>query len=472
MRWTLTIIMTLALGCGLYSPEGETLPVPVDKNNPTVEICNGIDDDGDGRIDNGMLAMRWNSKSNNPQFALGDGIAQRAHSMFRREYVDAGDVPQASSTGDPYDKEWREGVHTTATFTYDKEGNVLTQEWLGIDGKLNKYFFRYDSDGKSTGLNYFLCEADMSTCEYELEARHIFDSEGRTVMDFYNQYEGPDRTLASRVTGEYTYRDDGKLLSNTRAFDLDADGTAESGSASYYTYGKDALLVLVEEDTDLDGTIDEIRHTTRDDTGLVVTVSKDNGADGTVDVVAIETYDAEAKLLSMSVDQGADGTVDRLLIHTYNAEGNRQEITSAWMTDGTVVRQTTRTFDKNGDMVMATTQADVDSDGELDVIHVKASTYDTDRKRLTHLIYLDSDKNGGLDRLRNEVYTYNADGNLVTHVQREDIDGDGTNDRLWNNTYIYDCDGNLVTGMFKYEDLVDGKGSSQTTNYSFACHGE
>ena len=472
MRWTLTIMMTLAIGCGLHTPDGEILPIPVDKNDPTVEICNGIDDDGDGRIDNGMLTMGWNSMSTAPQARVGAGIAQQEHIYHPREYVTDGVDGQAPAMEASKDEEWVTSSPTTSTVTYDKDGNEMTFSWVGVDGKLNTYLYQYDIDGTSTGLNYFLCEADMSSCEYELEVRHVFDAEGRTVMNFYNHYAGPDRILVSRVTEDFTYREDSQVTSLTRSFDLDADGTAEKGSASYYTYGDDAKLVALEKDADLDGTIDEISHTIRDNTGQFVTISKDKGADGTVDEITTEIYDADGKLLSRSVDSDADGSMEEVYTVTYDSDGNREATSYTWMTDRVVDRQVDTTYDDRGSVLMWTRQVDLGDDGVLDMVYVKANTYNADGNQLTHLSYRDSDKDGALDILKNVVYTYNADGHLAGQVIDEDNNSDGKADVLSQTTYIYDCDGNLVTRVMKHENRGEGTKLSAITNYSFVCHGQ
>ena len=41
-----------------------------------VEICNGLDDDGDGRVDNGMLNLRWDSSIRAHDWATGSGLME------------------------------------------------------------------------------------------------------------------------------------------------------------------------------------------------------------------------------------------------------------------------------------------------------------------------------------------------------------------------------------------------------------
>ncbi|MCP4488050.1 MAG: hypothetical protein GY820_12130 [Gammaproteobacteria bacterium] len=130
------------------------------------------------------------------------------------------------------------------------------------------------------------------------------------------------------------------------------------------------------------------------------TEDNDTDADGSPDNIRTYTYDANGNLLTESYDDDADGSLDSIDTYTYDANSN-----------------------------LLTESYDDDADGSSDGI--ETYTYDTNGNRLTYSYDMNGD--GSLDEIKTYTYTYDANGNILTYG--DDSYGDGTPDII--RTYVY-----------------------------------
>ncbi len=258
-------------------------------------------------------------------------------------------------------------VNEARTYTLDEEERITKKEAdTDNDGNLN-YIYT---------ANSFYADGDVKELSLDLDADGIKDR-----IYTYAEYTTPnkktkllylDMDADGTVDRIYAYVYDDRSLLDTFHLDMDADGTADrSYSRTYdikerlitqsletdydgninakYTYaymGSKRVTVLVEYDTDDDGTFDKSIATTYDANGTKETVLNDNDYDGNIDKKT--TYNDKGLKIKYENDSDDDGTMDLIATYAYNTAD--QIVTTSYDTDadGTVDMIYTFIYDSAG----------------------------------------------------------------------------------------------------------------------------
>ena len=258
------------------------------------------------------------------------------------------------------------------TFTYDANGNVLTEEedatgdGVGIFVATRTY--TYDANGNVlTDAN----AAIAKTATYSYDA-----NENQLTKSWYNDADGlPDEIIT------YTYDANGNKL--TESYDSDADGLPDDITTYTYDAGGNMLTVSYEYGAVslANGEENSIAKSTYDANGNRLTESYDHNGNGTIDSIITNTYDANGNQLTRSNDNNADGTIDSISTYTYDANGNQLTASYDNNADGTIDSISTYTYDAYRNLLNRSN--DNNADGTIDSIFTY-NTYDANGNQLTY----------------------------------------------------------------------------------------
>ncbi|MCF6235867.1 MAG: Ig-like domain-containing protein [Gammaproteobacteria bacterium] len=302
------------------------------------------------------------------------------------------------------------------TYTYDANGNELTNSYDGDGNGTADTIFTSSYDAKGNRLTYSRDEDGDGTVDST--SALTYDANGNRLTE---SYDANGDGTAERIE-TFTYDAKGNLLTYSR--DEDGDGTAEKIETYTYTYDANGNALTASFD-DGGSTADSITTFTYDANDNRLTISYDFDGNGTVDRVYTDTYDANGKLLTESFDEDGDGAAERIDTYTYDANGNRLTESSDEDGDGTADRIDTYTYDDNGNQL--TYSRDEGGDGTAD--RIDTYTYDDNGNQLAYS--RDEDGDGTVDST--SALTYDANGNRLT--ESSDEDGDGTAERI--DTYTW-----------------------------------
>ncbi|MBR5313995.1 MAG: hypothetical protein IKU45_01120 [Clostridia bacterium] len=214
-------------------------------------------------------------------------------------------------------KDVKEGfIRDSFKFTYDKDGNMLSEEWIsGFDKTSNKYEYQYDKNGN------------------KISQKQIHD--GKTEREIFYEYD--DRGNCIKIKSgsiieckSYDYDKNGNEILSTV---LDADGNVKTRTeTTYNSMGQ----VLSKYHKNADGDITESIENTYDKNGnLVKKIRKVS----TFIIHEENSYDKDNNMLShkmWSNDLSKDGkmTTSEEKVFTYDKSGNRLTESSESYIDG------------------------------------------------------------------------------------------------------------------------------------------
>ncbi len=222
----MSLLTLLVLGCA--------------SEEQVLEVCNGLDDNGDGRIDETMLSWRSEGGAGDDYrggLIVGSGVAELVEddgeTVYTRRYDAEGHLLEFIST------------HGTITYTYDSAGNLILQETdEGNDGTIDsRYELTYDSDGH------------LLTRSYDQ------DGDGE---DYYRSEWVWQGGLNTEMSSWFVPEE--RLLSQ-----------------ELYRYDAAENRIEVQSDYDGDGVVDVIDTSTYDEWGREVSRESDDGGDGSVE---------------------------------------------------------------------------------------------------------------------------------------------------------------------------------------------
>ncbi len=227
---------------------------------------------------------------------------------------------------------------TTFNYTYDSNGNMLTEKHdLSANDIINMIrTYIYDDSGNTLSVNTdygkrnaFGISPNFSadgTIDYN--TKYTYDSNGNMLTESYNKFD--NNIDMENWIYNYTYDDNGNVL--IKSFDYGIDGIIDTND----TYNSDGNI-LTSTNYKLDGSIENIDIYIYDVNGNLITESSDANGDGIVRIVNIYTYNENGNMLTKTeLDQG--GEITAIYTYTYNINGNMLTKSYLYSIDGITKR--------------------------------------------------------------------------------------------------------------------------------------
>ncbi len=257
------------------------------------EICNGVDDDDDGLVDEGIAALVWDADLAQPGWRYGPGVAAVLW------YVD----------------EWSNGdIDREITTHLDTQGRIYEQRYHWTDGSTPDQImtWRYDADGHLTeqwsedeeGTPYL---GEVRTWTDGLLTRH--ESYGTTA----------DGSFGLTMVWDHAYDGDGYRTSTEE----DSDGDGAVNNITWFSWSEDRLVETREYYVVRLDAVYMVTRTTWSETGKILSHETDTDANGSYDTASLYTYDGDDLLLTEERDWSGDGVADYRVVHEYDGGGRR-----------------------------------------------------------------------------------------------------------------------------------------------------
>ena len=389
-------------------------------NPDAEEVCDSIDNDCDGNVDNGMLRFVFDQKI---------------------DYDDLSDLPG-------FFPEYRfDAGEKVATFQYTRDGNIDDEETA--DGWPNEvYDFSYDTEGRliEYSLNNYVDNSEDFTENWS------YDSAGNLV---YNEYdEENDGSIDYWIS--YTYDSNNNLV--LEQYDSDGDGLGTTYSLSY-SYDGNGDLLTKEIDYNNDGIIDARSDYTHTNLGVTSEYYYTlNGETETLQTVTETTYNADGQPTYSEIDYYADYNIDLTSTWTYDSNGIFLSYEVDNNNDGTINGEISREIDANGLVTDFYYYIEV---WGMPVILSSSYQYDSDQNMTTHnqdIIQSSS---------TTELLYENSFTNEQSIATQEVIQlSDGST--LLDTEYNHSNNGNIDT--VTKTAVVDGNTIEESFELSFTCH--
>jgi len=410
--------------------ETETEPTPeldsIDEDDcvATDEVCDGIDNDCDGFIDEALEMFDWYVDDDGDGYGSGEALSRCEEELagYTREDGDCDDTNAARSPirvevcdeldndcDDIIDEDLPE-LWTVADdegglseSEYDADGKLLFAQWdADMDGVFDFYgWYTYDAEGRLIASQYDndgdLVIDESSLSVYDKEGRlirHSSDDDGDGVMDSLRETEwfDDDRPLVDRQD----YDGDGVWDNTTvwrfdelgqeifKAADSDGDGewnydiertwtvfgnwdtvvsmfTPGRLDTQVYTYDDAEQLILMEEDDRTDGIVDYWNIYVWSDDGTEVTTDYWRRGGMVPSLRSVERFDEAGREIYRSIDRGADDVIDEIRETGYDEWGNEVSVMLDEDGDGQTDIIRGSRYDESGRLLMS--RYDRDGDG-------------------------------------------------------------------------------------------------------------
>lgn len=257
-------------------------------------------------------------------------------------------------------KDVKEGfIRDSFKFTYDKDGNMLSEEWIsGVDKTVRKYEYQYDKNGN------------------KISGKQIYN--GKTEWEIFYEYDnrGNCIKIKSESITEYKYDKKDRLI-------------------EVINYNKDGMLY-------------ETRSYVYDKNGNEI-LSTVLDADGNVKTRTETTYNSMGQVLS-KYHKNADGDITESTENTYDKNGN---LVKNIRKVSTFIIHEENSYDKDNNMLSHKTWSnDLSKDGKITTSAEMVFTYDKSGNRLTesNKYYIDGFGGGSEHSYQ---YVYDKYGNLI-----------------------------------------------------------
>ncbi|MES0884463.1 DUF4214 domain-containing protein, partial [Roseibium sp. SCP14] len=391
----------------------------------------------------------------------------------------------------------------TRTVTTDRDGDgkaeSISERTEGADGAINVVETSYGNDGTVLG------EAVTSTSANGLVSSRATDLDGDQVADvtvksttvlnadgsrtIVERTENGDQSL--RSTSTVNVSDNGLVTETSIDADgngvyerivsdvtvLDADGgttrTVESRSQSGLLLNRtqteisdDQLVTVIRTDTDGDDTDDLIEEVTRvlQSDGSTVTTTELSDASETLRSSSKQTVSDNGRSIETKADVNGDGEIDVITTQTIADDGEATTKTQHLAANGDLQSQSRTITSANG--LSTTTETDRDGDETYETLSETVRTLNADGSETVTTSF--EGKDGTLQG--RTVSTLSDDGLRSDLV--EDLDGDGANDLTTVSDRVISDDGTVTTTetaavrdgslLRKTVETVDGDGKSSS----------
>ena len=260
---------------------------------------------------------------------------------------------------------------------------------------------------------------------------NLFDEHGNLATTIRLSYFNGDGIPDLAITNNLFYDRHGKLLLSVQESDLNGDGILDEVTTNHFIYDRRGNLLFTVEDVDAgaDGTVDgrsTTIYTNFSGNPRSVLVLEDNNADGTIDQIRTitYTYDSEGRLIGLVslFDTNADGVADLHLV-------------SSW------------TYDLQHHQLFYTNENDFYSPGTLELRSTATYTLNDDAKPISGFLR-GYDPFVGSQITVFTTYAYDKFGDLVQRTQQEVFPGpNGPITYTATETFFYSRRGQVIRGV-------------------------
>lgn len=377
------------------SNDGSDVTCPAQEGEPGEEICDNLDNDCDGELDEAYGASQATLKVETRYHFNGsmeiEYLYDEAGNLSSKHYMNVAYPSETLEVSYVYDEN---GIRTqeevssshldldglTLVYTYDEENGQLLDIAIADDAEGRVIRYTYDEEtGVKTGRDYYATVPEESLLGFEV---YTYDESSNqlTMIERYGPVGPLDRTGSDDVvTTTYTYDEDGWRTS--------AEVEIENGSTSYVNYVYDEEGLLIEEviNGGEAGWKASMSRTQYDLEGKILYEEMDDHGDGVIDQSYTYMY-TDGVLTMVAYDLDGDGIADLDLHILYDEQGlhTMTEATEAGSTEPVLSRWVYE-YDEQGRAISESYDEDLDGSYE----QVESYTYDELGRMLTRQVDMD-----------------------------------------------------------------------------------
>ncbi|MGQ9426470.1 hypothetical protein ACXYTJ_10215 [Gilvimarinus sp. F26214L] len=335
---------------------------------------------------------------------------------------------------------------------------------FGEDGSVERRDV-YDYDALGFKLAFSIDVGDTGNFDTVLE--YSYDPRGRLVSQERHEDTDADGATDDLYTSTTSYDDFGRVVETRSETDEHADGVPESTVITTNQWSEQGHRIYRESRSSTDWVKSRWSY---DENGRVTQLSQHFGAVGTETPASVReetyTYDPDTGLLLAredKTDSDNDGSFEgtQAYIYRYDTEGREVENVFTDSHDtwtSSKITTTTRSYDDAGNIVEQRVSIDNNDDGNPDSTRVHTYTYNYSQSSSGRLVSYrysdDSDGDDVIDEQELREITYDDKGRAEKVISHLDNDSDSDFDVVRTDTFEFDDNGRVVEQL--REELAEG----------------
>ncbi len=400
-------------------------------NPEAEELCDGIDNNCDGELDEGVQTI---------YYADNDGDSFGAP----EELTKACSVPEGyvDNSDDCNDND------ANISPSAEEQCNGMDNDCDGLeDNDLVQMRFSYESWGFSVevgeGVGFRHNEADGLD---GLGVNGVIDSISDMIYDGHGNLADYTEDQDADGTNDYRESQTHDELGNRTSLEADTDGDGSFDYGEFWEYDTSGNLLRHSIDEDGNGTEESFETYAYDADGNEILNQQDTTGDGNINFQR-EQFFTNGLLTFAEWDTDMDGTAEYDAVFLYNNDEKLLSYQIIFIESNTTYDDYAATYSDTGILLSSLQLTDTDLDGSFNESNYK----EFDELELVARNELDTDYDGDLDRVI--LRTHDANGHL-SHYE-DDSDGDGVSDLIYD--YIFTESGEILL----FEQDSDGDGSPE-----------